>query len=82
MIDAALREDGRFEQLKMLGKGSFGCVCQARHVENDEIVAIKLLPRTEVLLVLTLTVRPHSVAAALVRASTQLKRRIASRDAQ
>lgn len=48
MIDAALREDGRFEQLKMLGKGSFGCVCQARDVQKDEIVAIKLLPRAEV----------------------------------
>jgi len=56
MIDAALREDGRFEQLKMLGKGSFGCVCQARDVQKDEIVAIKLLPRAEVRLVLQLAV--------------------------
>jgi serine/threonine protein kinase len=48
MIDVALREDGRFQQLKMLGKGSFGCVCQARSLENEEVVAIKLLPRSEV----------------------------------
>jgi serine/threonine protein kinase len=48
MIDAALREDGRFRQLKMLGKGSFGCVCQARTLENEEVVAIKLMPRSEV----------------------------------
>lgn len=48
LINAALKEDGRFEQLKMLGKGSFGCVCQARNLENDEIVAIKFLPRLEV----------------------------------
>jgi serine/threonine protein kinase len=47
-IDAALREDGRFELLKLLGKGSFGCVCQARCLESQEIVAIKLLPRSEV----------------------------------
>jgi serine/threonine protein kinase len=55
MIDVALREDGRFQQLKMLGKGSFGCVCQARSLENEEVVAIKLLPRCEV--------RRESVAA-------------------
>lgn len=48
LIDAALREDGRFQQLKMLGKGSFGCVCQARNLGNEEVVAIKMLPRSEV----------------------------------
>lgn len=48
MIEAALKEDGRFECVKMLGKGSFGCVVQARILENDEIVAVKLLPRSEV----------------------------------
>lgn len=48
MIEAALKEDGRFECVKMLGKGSFGCVVQARNLENDEIVAVKLLPRSEV----------------------------------
>lgn len=47
-IDAALRENGRFELLKLLGKGSFGCVCQARDLESEEIVAIKMLPRLEV----------------------------------
>lgn len=49
MIDATLRENGRFELLKLLGKGSFGCVCQARCLENEEIVAIKMLPRSEVI---------------------------------
>lgn len=48
VIDAALREDGRWEQVLLLGKGSFGCVCQARCVATGEVVAIKILPRTEV----------------------------------
>lgn len=48
LIEAALREEGRFEMLKLLGRGSFGCVCHARKLETGEDAAVKLVPRSEV----------------------------------
>jgi serine/threonine protein kinase len=48
LIEAALREEGRFEMLKLLGRGSFGCVCHARKLETGEDAAIKLVHRSEV----------------------------------
>jgi serine/threonine protein kinase len=48
LIEAALREEGRFENLTLLGRGSFGCVCHARKLETGEDAAIKFVPRSEV----------------------------------
>lgn len=43
-----LLENGLYEKMQLLGKGSFGFVLLARNTETQEVVAIKLLPRTEV----------------------------------
>ena len=43
----SLSENGCYERLRTLGRGSFGYVVLARDVSTEEVVAIKLMPREQ-----------------------------------
>lgn len=47
MTDVGRRKMEKYEQLAVVGEGSYGLVMKCRHRESDQIVAVKKFLETE-----------------------------------